>query len=661
VNRLPKALSFALPPQGRLGAEVGWWMWFRVWGSVETGLRPVLAGQSPATTQRNTFLVLLGILMLALPCAAQVEVGDAAMSLSGDIGFNYNGSMNQGLSGHSLGFNGDANLQGSYYNPNFLNFNVHPSYNRTQSNSVFGALTNTSGVNSSLNLFSGSHFPGSFFYNKVVNSTGEFGVPGSGVGLATNGDNQGFGVSWSALVPDWPTLAASYAITSGSSSIYGTQQESKQTDHDLTLLSTYQVAGFRISGGYTHRNLDGTFSELLEGVPKPVNSDTATNNYQVNASHSFPMQGSYSVAFSRTAYDYSFHDGNSAASSGASDTLSGNLNFRPTTKLSVGASGSYNDSLLGNIPEPILNGGTETVRNLGTFRSFLVGSDANYQLLHNLFLHATVNHVEQRFLGQSYGATQFGASAYYNLDHSLLQGLSFNLAVVDTATKEGNTALGFMGNLNFNRKVHGWDVDANFSYSQNVETLVIVDTSSSYGWVTNVRRRVGNRSYFMAGYSASHSGFNTISDSTNSAQRVSSGFTYRRYSANAFYSTSKGTAAFTPTGLVALPPNLPPSALPPGTTIVFDSKAYGFNGSAAPLRHLTVSAGYAESRGDTIDPLASVFTKNNLINGVMQYKLRKIYVNGGYTHLRQSVGTPGTAPITVTTYYIGISRWFNFF
>jgi len=426
-------------------------------------------------------------------------------------------------------------------------------------------------------------------------------------------------------------------------------------------MSTYQVAGFRLAGGYTHRNVDGTFSELLEGVPKPVVSDTATNGFQVNATHSFPMQGSYSVSYSRTSYDYNSHDGNSASGSGASDTLGGNLNFRPTMKLSVGTSASYNDSLLGSLPEQIGSGGGTAIVNLGKFRSFQVGSDANYQLLHNLFLHATVNHVEQRFLGQSYGATQFGASAYYNFDHSLLKGLSFNMAAVDSATKEGNTALGFVGNLNYNRKFNGWDVDANLSYSQNVETLLIVATSSSYGWVTNLRRRVGNRSYFMAGYSASHSGFNTISDSMNSAQRVSSTFTWGRYSANGFYSTSHGRAALTATGLVPLPTGLPPSALPPGTALVFDSKAYGFNGGASPMRRLTLSAGYAQSRGDTIDPLASTFTKNSLVNVIGQYRLRKIYVRGGYTHLNQSVGTPGTTPVSVTTYYIGISRWFNFF
>jgi hypothetical protein len=41
--------------------------------------------------------------------------------------------------------------------------------------------------------------------------------------------------------------------------------------------------------------------------------------------------------------------------------------------------------------------------------------------------------------------------------------------------------------------------------------------------------------------------------------------------------------------------------------------------------------------------------------------LRKIFINGGYTQLHQDVGTVGSVPVKVTTYYIGISRWFNFF
>jgi hypothetical protein len=643
VNRLPNAWWFSLPPEKRKKAEAGW----RLRGK---GIH--IAG-----------FWCISILLLALPAVAQMQVGDnTRMNLSGDLGFNYTGNINQGASGHNLGFVGDANLTGNYYSPNFLNFTLRPFYDRTQSNSVFGALTNTSGVNSNVNFFSGSHFPGSFSYNKNINSTGEFGVPGSEIGLASHGNNQGVGVSWSALLPDWPTLTATYAVGTGTSSIFGLQNQSTQKDRDFSLVSTYQLAGFRLMGGYTNRNVDASYTQLLNGSTEPVQTNTGNNNYQFNAQHSFPMSGSYSVGWNRSDYGYDYHDSNNTHSSGASDTLNGNLNFRPMDKLSLGVSANYNDSLLGSVPTTILNSGAPvTTTSLGTFRGFLVSGDAFYQILQNLSLHGSVNHVEQEFLGKSYGATQFGGSANYNLNHKLLGSLSFSLGLVDTANKQGNTGVSLVGNLNFDRRINGWDLSGNYSYSQNVQTLLLVYTTSSMGWVANARRRVGNRSYFMAGYSGSHSGVTSVAGSMSSAERVSGTFTYHSYSANGFYSKSHGTAAFTPTGLVALPPGLPPILLSPDEVIVYDSRAYGFNVSAMPIRRLSLSGGYADSTGDTVNPALSTFTKNNLINGVMQYRLRKIYLNGGYTRLRQSVGTPGSAPITVTSFYIGISRWFNFF
>jgi hypothetical protein len=57
--------------------------------------------------------------------------------------------------------------------------------------------------------------------------------------------------------------------------------------------------------------------------------------------------------------------------------------------------------------------------------------------------------------------------------------------------------------------------------------------------------------------------------------------------------------------------------------------------------------------------LLSTFTRNDLVNVVMQYKIRKTHLNAGYTRLKQSLGT--ASPLVASRYYIGISRWFNFF
>ncbi len=607
-------------------------------------------------------ILVAGIFLAALPSVAQLEVGDTNLSLNGDIGFNYNGNINQGSSGHSFGLTGDANLNGSFYNPNFLNFNVQPYYDRVQSNSVFGTLTNASGVNASANLFSGSHFPGAVNYSKGINNVGQFGIPGSDIGLAQHGDFSGLGVSWSELLPNMPTLTASYSIGNSSSSIFGTQDENKQKDRTLSLLSSYHFAGFRLGGGYIRRNVDSNFAETLDGLPEPVITNTDTNNYQFNLQHAFPMSGAYTFSWNRTDYAYNDHDSRTANNTGASDTLNGNLTFRPLTKLSVAFNGSYYDSLIGALPEVVVNGSTFVPSSsIGTFRAFLTGADANYQLLPTLNLHALVNHQQQEFLGRSYGATQFGGSVNYNLNRRLLGSLTFSLGVFDTMNQEGNAGLGFTGNVNFDRKISNWEVNANFSYSQNVQTLILVYTTSSMGYVTNARRRLGNRTFFMAGFSGSHSGITAQSGSSSKANRASSTFIYHSYSLNGFYSKSDGRAAFTSTGLVALPPGVPPSVFGPDAAIVYNSTAYGVNASIVPIRRLTISAGYANSRGSTSDPLISATTGNQLYNIVSQYRLRKIYVNAGFTNLRQTVGLPGSSPVHVTTYYIGISRWFNFF
>ncbi len=603
-----------------------------------------------------------GTFCFVVPLFAQVEVGDTSMSLSGNVGFNYTGNMNQGTSGHNLGFSGDANLNGSYYSPNFLNFNVQPYYDRVQSNSAFGTLTNSSGVNASANLFSGSHFPGTFNYSKGVNNIGEFGIPGTDIGLAQNGNYQGLGVSWSELLPNLPTLTAAYTIGNSSSSIYGTQEENKQNDHTLSLLSTYHIAGFRMGGGYIRRDVNSNFAQVLDGLPEPVLTNTDTNNYQFNLQHAFPMSGAYSFAWNRTDYAYNDHDSRTANNSGTSDTVNGNLTFRPLNKLSVAFNGSYYDSLIGALPQTVVNGSTFIPsESIGTFRSFLTGADANYQLLPTLNLHALVNHAQQTFLGRDYSATQFGGSVNYNLNRKLLGSLTFSLGVFDTMNQAGNAGIGFTGNVNFDRRVAGWEINANYSYSQNVQTLILVYTTSSMGYVTNARRRLGNRTFFMAGFSGSHSGITAQSGSSSSAERVSSTLTYHSYSVNGFYSKSDGRAAFTATGLIALPPGVPPSVFGPDAAIVYNSKAYGLNVSMSPIRRLTLSAGYANSNGSTSDPLVSATTSSRLYNVISQYRLRKIYLNGGYTNLRQAVGVPGTGPVNVTTYYIGISRWFNFF
>jgi len=605
--------------------------------------------------------LLVSLVLLTISCAAQMQLGDNLhMNLSGTAGFAYAGGINQGLSDHSMGFSGNGMLTGNYYNPNFLNFNIDPFYNREQSDSVFGSLTNTTGVTSSMNLFGGSHFPGTVTYNRLFNGTSQFGLPGADIGLAQHTNTQGFGIGWSALMPDWPTLTANYMVNGNSSSILGTSGTDDEKDRTLNLFSTYKWDGFRMTGQFIHRNVNASFSELADAAV-PVHTTSSSNSYGATVQHALPFAGSFGASWNHLGYDYAYRDSYSTNNSGASTALNGNASFHPTNKLGVAFNANYNDSLLGSVPEPILNNGTVVnMTSLGSFHSSLVGSDVYYQIFRNLGVHADVSHSQQSFLGQTYSSTQFFGSANFNFEHSLLKGLSFSMGVVDTAQQANNTGLGFVGNVNYTRKFGGWDIAGNFAYSQNVQTVMLVYTTSSYSYLGSLRRRIGERTYFMAGYSGSHSGITANSGTTSSAERVWTTLMHHGYTLNGYYNKSNGMAILTANGLVPVPGNTPPPLLGNAFTS-YDSRGWGLNAGGTVRQRLTVSAGYSKTNGHTIDPLTTVSADNELINAVMQYRLRKIFVNAGYTRLRQSVGTAGSTPIEVTSYFIGFSRWFNFF
>jgi hypothetical protein len=45
----------------------------------------------------------------------------------------------------------------------------------------------------------------------------------------------------------------------------------------------------------------------------------------------------------------------------------------------------------------------------------------------------------------------------------------------------------------------------------------------------------------------------------------------------------------------------------------------------------------------------------------MQYQFRKLNFDSGYSRLEQGFTGSGTGPEVVSSFYIGVSRWFNFF
>ena len=143
--------------------------------------------------------------------SAQVSQGEARMNLNGTVSAGYNDDYsNFAASDHSIVFGGTADLFGSYYNPNFLSFDIQPFYNQSRDNSNFQSITASSGVNASAKFFGGSHYPGSVSYSTSFNSSGNFDVPGL-ANYTTHGNNDVLAVTWGVHRKDFPTLNFSFS------------------------------------------------------------------------------------------------------------------------------------------------------------------------------------------------------------------------------------------------------------------------------------------------------------------------------------------------------------------------------------------------------------------------------------------------------------------
>jgi hypothetical protein len=78
-----------------------------------------------------------------------------------------------------------------------------------------------------------------------------------------------------------------------------------------------------------------------------------------------------------------------------------------------------------------------------------------------------------------------------------------------------------------------------------------------------------------------------------------------------------------------------------------------------PLKRLAISGSFSRAISNT---LASTTSHNNteIFNAQMQYHLRRIGLQAGYTRFTQGISAIG-APVNSTSYFVGISRWFDFF
>ena len=598
------------------------------------------------------------LLFWALPAVAQVEYDGFTMGLGGTIGAGYNGDLSQAAGGsdHSLGLSGVGELAGSFYNPNFISFSAQPYYNRSQANSGGGSIFDSSGYTGNINIFTGSHFPGNVSFSQGFDSTGFYGIPGVS-GLTTKNNSRTFGIGWSALLPDLPSLTVSYARGSGSSSVLGSDAQGDTTTNSFTVRSGYRLAGLSLGTSFIHQTIDSSSIGFLGGGETETNN-TSSNTFQINASRGF-HNGGFGLGYSRSEYSNAYSAGVGGSSSGTTDNLFGNVGFQ-VWKLPLSATVAYTDNLYGSLEEQLLsNGQTYVQASISPeSRSLVMNLSTSHTILPHVFATAFVSRQEEYLGGTSFGLTQFGANVSGNFGERF-KGLTATVGVVDSANQEGNEGASLLANVNYRRNIGRWELEGNFGYDQSVQTLLAIYQTSSLNYGGSVRRRLLGRLNWSLGGGGGHSGFVQVAGDSSHAETITSSLSGYGYAVAVNYSKSDGTSVLTPTGLVPVPVPVVSNNL-----VLFNATGKGLTMTAVPIHNLQLSGVYSQANSTTVSLFGSGLSSGNrteYLSGTMIYQFRKMYFNAGVLRFKQDIGAAGVPPSVVTSYYFGISRWFKAF
>ena len=618
-------------------------------------------------SQRNNARVLGWLLafgvMLAGQGWAQIEIGkNTSMSLSGDVGFGYNGSNGDTIgSSHSTLFSGDAVLQGYYYNPRFLSYYVDPIYNRSQADSGEGSLTNASNVSAGVNLFSGSHFPGSISFGEGFNTSGTYGI-GVTPGLDTTGKSHSFGIGWAELIPGAPPVNIQYSQTASENSIFGTSQDDHTDAKNLNVFSNYKLAGWYMGAHLTDTWTSTELPALITGTDQAVTGDTNSKSFSVNANHKLPLRGSFGAS-----YGWSDFTGNENGSSysGGNQTLSASAAFAPTDRFTSSFQANYDSSLAGSIEQQLIGVGAVTPQvDLGkSSYSISLNNSDNVVITKSLSAGFNVGHVEQVVYGETVSATHFSAIIDYRFLKPLWGTVVVYAGLNDEATEAGNTGAGLIAGVNFTKQWSNFELDGSFGYSQDTQTVLATEVTSNYSYLAKAQRRLGRRVRWLTTFNGFHTGLGEAEGSSAHAESYGTQFVYKMYNVGATYGHTSGTVLLTANGLVAAPGTLAP-VLTANGSLLDTGSSYSFSFTTNPIRRLSFSTSYMRTLNDSLAGAAGAANSNSASKVFLMfttYQFRKMVFTAGYTDLNQFVSASGLPPASYTNFYVGIQRWFKAF
>jgi len=641
---------------------------------------------------KNKLGLIAGFLFLLVPTArAQLQVGsETELNLTGGASVGYVRSWD-GTETNSIAYGLDATLTGIYHDSRFLNYTVSPYLNQSNVNSNFNSNTLASGLNSQANFLSDSKTPMQFTYARDYNREGTFNVPGSTSGFETTGSGQAFTANASYLPDDWPTLHGTFAHTGSDYEILGIPGTGRAHSNLLGVDSSYVLWNTNLSAAFTKSWVDSE-TPVFGSIGDISTQNTTQETFQANASRPLGRTSTVGGSYVRSHLhgEYLGTDVDTT-----NDTLVGNLNVAVTEKLSAGANAGYSTNLsqqffsdiIGGTPQkntatntnPLATNGTNELSFTTEYLTY--GANAKYQAFQSL---AFIGRVDHRVQGQADGypdltSTTTQAIALYS--HRLFgggfgvsYGFSYSFVPVYSYTNNPNkpgtvvaTRTGestFMGNsasVSYGRQFGAWSTTVSGFYGQGLTTLLVGYTQTNYGGTASVTRTLngwtlsGHGSYGLAKV-------NSLSIADTKTANAGLSIAHKNFGISGSYGQSSGTALQVGTGIV-------PTPTPIGTPIQnmlveFDGTSYGVAGSWQPVRRLNLTGSYIHLNYSTINPLVGPRPTNTLSTqyfGRAVYGFRQLYLYVGYNHVDQGYRTTGSGAYVYNNFYVGVTRYFNFF
>lgn len=589
-------------------------------------------------------LILAGLSACAM---AQVQIGDVSLTGTEGLSAGYSADFGDSASSHGLAWGSQTTLTGSYYAPQFVNFTVVPYFNQSRANSDSLSVSNASGVNADVNLFSGSHVPITFDYAKSINSTSNYNF--GQTSFAAHGNSTSMSVGASPHFAGLPSLIVLYQQGNSNADLYGSDGEITTNFHTFLANSSYRAAGFQFAGGFQQHWADSEIPNLFSNAATSNNADSSS--YSASVSHNLPMKGDFSFGYEHERYaDYT----SVGSTSGAINFLSSSVSFHPRDDLQFSSNMNFNDNLVGVLQQSIqtANGiviiGSDGLKS----NSLLVSNLVTYTGIRDVGISGGYVYAQQDFAGVLYTSQSLNANTNYVREHVL--GGRWNASFSVSEELQETNQLGYRAMSGWTRHFGRWNLNTNFSYDRNTRAQLIRYTSSGYSYSGSLGRKVG-KFYWNASASIFSSKFDQLSEFKTTSRSYASNISGKYGSIGGAYTQSSGNSFLSSAGLTAN--TLPASVL--GPVVLFDGNSYSISGSVYPRRGFDITGSYSKAKSSTSFAEVSSWNATSQTNLRLTYLFRKVSFTAGYTNLNQDFTMSPTGASSFSTYFFGLSRYFN--